>query len=104
MTPNKILVKMNNSTATASGYQDALQSELHGHPWTPSTTSDAVCEQCQTDDYLVFEEVVRIGRTNTETPTWKEDFWCGKCEQFYGIRTIKLPRRPFRRLQTRPSR
>lgn len=46
------------------------------------------CEVCQTPEFLVFEKIDPIGpRTGRGPLTWDVDYWCGKCETYYGFQT-----------------
>ncbi|GAA1496808.1 hypothetical protein GCM10009628_18110 [Paeniglutamicibacter kerguelensis] len=53
------------------------------------------CDLCQTDEYLVYERVRAVRNPADGVPTlWDVDCWCGKCETFYGFRTIRPPKDP----------
>lgn len=49
------------------------------------------CEQCHTAEYLVFEQVRPVVGPGPVAQAWDIECWCGKCEQFYGIRTSRRP-------------
>ena len=60
----------------------------------PGTEPAVICEQCHTDEYLVFEEVRRVVPQGSGTPAWDVECWCGRCEHFYGLRTTQRPSGP----------
>lgn len=69
-------------------------------PALPSLSSSGIvpevsCEQCCTAEYLVFEQVRPVVGTDPLTQAWDVECWCGKCEQFYGIRTSRRPASQF---------
>lgn len=87
---------MNTSYVTAATHGQSLRSQRITLPpnaavhmyGTPPT-----CEQCQTDEFLVYERVQAVGkRTKVGPILWDVDCWCGKCETFYGFRTIHPPK------------
>ena len=53
------------------------------------------CVKCRTAEYLVFEQVKPVLGTGPEPEAWDVECWCGKCEQFYGMRTPYLELGPF---------
>ncbi len=63
--------------------------------WPPGTVPAVICEQCHTDEYLVYEQVKPVVQRGSAPPAWDVECWCGKCEQFYGVRTTRRPIDPF---------
>lgn len=61
------------------------------------------CEQCQTDEYLVYEHINQVFDQLTGISMWSVECWCGKCEQFYAVRTTTEPEATFRYLQPRST-
>jgi hypothetical protein len=49
--------------------------------------SSATCEVCQTAEFLVFEKIAPVQGLGAVRPIeWDVDYWCGKCETYYGFR------------------
>lgn len=60
-----------------------------------SMESRPFCGLCRTDEFLVFEHVLLlINPRRTASPVWELEFWCGKCETFYGFRSVHPPKDP----------
>ncbi|GAA1496093.1 hypothetical protein GCM10009628_10950 [Paeniglutamicibacter kerguelensis] len=54
-----------------------------------------LCEQCLTDEYLVYEDVRKAMKVKgVKAPIWDVECWCGKCETFYGFRATHPPKDP----------
>lgn len=50
------------------------------------------CEHCNSDTYLVYERItLLLDAARVQPPCWDVEFWCGRCESFYGILTTFVP-------------
>lgn len=87
---------MNTSYVTAATHDQSLQSQRLTLPLSATVHMYGMhptCELCQTDEFLVYERVQVVGKdTKVEPLLWDVDCWCGKCETFYGFRTVHPPK------------
>lgn len=54
-----------------------------------------VCETCHSDQYLVYEQVTPVPAAGRVPAAWDVECWCGRCEEFYGVRTTRAPSLPY---------
>ncbi|MDQ0096205.1 hypothetical protein [Paeniglutamicibacter psychrophenolicus] len=66
--------------------------ELTVHPSRVPANEAPTCGSCGSGDYLVYEHVeLLLDRRRVQPPCWDVEFWCGKCESFYGMLTTQVP-------------
>ncbi|MET1036119.1 MAG: hypothetical protein ABWX68_12865 [Arthrobacter sp.] len=62
---------------------------------TPVTAGapDPWCPGCRTADHLVFEAAMpRIDATGLQDTAWDVEYWCARCDCYYGHETAHLPK------------
>lgn len=60
-------------------------------PSAQESMPPVICGTCHSDKYLVFEQVRPVPPRGSEPSAWDVECWCGRCEEFQGIRTTRLP-------------
>ncbi|MDO2933869.1 hypothetical protein Q2T94_06085 [Paeniglutamicibacter sulfureus] len=63
-------------------------------PSTQESVPPISCGTCHSDNYLVFEQVRPVPPHGPAPSAWDVECWCGRCEEFQGIRTHRLPALP----------
>ncbi|RAX49870.1 hypothetical protein DQ353_06805 [Arthrobacter sp. AQ5-05] len=68
-----------------------------------ATTGDIapaiVCQTCHSGEYLVYEQVTPVRAKGSAPAAWDVECWCGRCEEFHGVRTTRAPSIPYSMLQ-----
>lgn len=53
---------------------------------------DPWCPGCRTTDHLVFESAVpRVDAAGLQDTTWDVEYWCARCDGYFGHETAHLP-------------
>ena len=58
-----------------------------------------ICQTCHSDEYLVYEQVTPVRTKGSAPAAWDVECWCGRCEEFHGVRTTRPPSLPYSLLQ-----
>jgi hypothetical protein len=65
----------------------------------PDIAPPIICQTCKSAEYLVYEQVTPVRAKGSAPAAWDVECWCGRCEEFHGVRTTRPPTLPYSILQ-----
>jgi hypothetical protein len=76
----------------ARGHRPATRAPETAPTPVATGTQDPWCPDCRTAEHLVFEAATpRIDAEALQDDAWDVEYWCARCEGYFGHETARLP-------------